>query len=67
MRARSGVDTADFAARLQALMAPPAPESPAQNVAETVVAAKVRRRGHRGLASAVEAPVDETITAEADR
>ena len=28
-------------ARLQALMAPPAPESPAQNVAETVVAAKI--------------------------
>jgi hypothetical protein len=36
----SGVDVANFAARLQALTAPPA-ESPAETVAETVVAAKV--------------------------
>ena len=45
----SGVDVANFAARLQALMAPPA-ESPAETVAETVVTAKVDRRGHRGRA-----------------
>src|SRR6476660_3022386 len=60
----SGVDTSDFAARLQALMAPPATESPAQNVAETVVTAKVVDEVIED--SRVEAPVDESIAAEAE-
>ncbi len=56
----SGVDVADFATRLQALMAPPAPESPAQTVAETVVAATV-------IDEVLEdAPADEAIPAEAE-
>ena len=59
----SGVDVADFAARLQALMAPPA-ESPAETVAETVVTAKVDRRGHRGRPA--ETPVDEAVAADAE-
>jgi hypothetical protein len=58
----SGVDTADFAARLQALMAPPAPESAAQDVAETVVAAKVVDEVIED--SPVEALVDEVAVAE---
>ena len=60
----SGVDTSDFAARLQALMAPPAPESPAQNAAETVVVAKVVDEVIED--SPVEAPVDEMNASEAE-
>jgi len=56
----SGVDVADFATRLQALMAPPAPESPAQTVAETVVAETV-------IDEVVEdGPADVAIPAEAE-
>ena len=63
----SGVDTADFAARLQALMAPPA-ESPAktvaETVAETVAAASVVDQVVEDAPA--DAPVDETFAADAE-